>query len=149
MSITITDPAGFSDPGTPPVLPTLGRNAYAFLNNLTPAALEQVQRGAFTVSNGFANTAYTSPSTGNVPGYLTGASPCQGYTPVRKVWNPQFDQYTQQDNDTLRGVLGVRGRFGGDWKWGNLLPVWPDQEHVGPEQCRDPISPELGDGRGG
>ena len=39
--ITLT--ADFEDPGTPAVLPTMGRNAYAFLNNLTPEALLQMQ----------------------------------------------------------------------------------------------------------
>ncbi len=86
-------------------------------DNLTPAALEQVQRGAFSPTNGVEGTAYNSPTTGAVPSYLTGANPCQGSTPIRKVWNPQFSQSTESNNDTLRGVLGVRGRFGGDWKW--------------------------------
>src|SRR5690606_18318187 len=57
-----SDATGFSDPGSPPGLPQLGRNAYAFLNNLSPEALYQVQR-AFGTSGG-SYGALTNPSTG-------------------------------------------------------------------------------------
>jgi outer membrane receptor protein involved in Fe transport len=112
ISSTAGDPSGqvaLDDPGIPAVLPTLGRNAYAFLNQLSPEALNQVQR---------ANN--RSPGTGTsnaATSALWGTNPCTGFTAIKKVWNPQVQQYTTQDSDTWRAVAGVRGRFGQDWKW--------------------------------
>src|SRR5690606_37306296 len=60
--------AEFDDPGTPAVLPEMGRNAYAFLNDLSPAALTQLQT-AFGVpqsagSNAGVFGAILDPATG-------------------------------------------------------------------------------------
>ncbi len=105
--IHVVDAAGFDDPGAPAILPEAGgRNAYAFLQDLSPEALEQVQRG-------FNN----SPSTGPGPTYLTGTNPCSGFTAIRKVWSPQFHRFSENESETMRAVAGVRGRFGGDWRW--------------------------------
>jgi outer membrane receptor protein involved in Fe transport len=107
VSITMT--AAFDDPGVPAVLPTLGRNAYAFLQRLSPEALYQVQ-------SAFGN----SPTTGagnNALAALYGSSPCGGFTALRKVWTPQIQQWTEQDSDTWRAVAGLRGRIGEDWRW--------------------------------
>ncbi len=45
------------------------------------------------------------------------ATPCNGYTAVRKVWEPQFSAYTGNKSETTRFVGGLKGRFGGDWNW--------------------------------
>jgi len=130
--ITIT--ADFADPGTQAELPGMGRNAYAFLNNLSPEALGQVQR-AFSAGGNYGDI--IDPKTGAL---LTGAStvaaggagnagldtlygpaPCQGSTEIRKVWNPQLKQYTTQVQEPWRAVLGLRGRFGSDWRWDSYV----------------------------
>ncbi len=107
VKVTLT--ADFDDPGTPAVLPQLGRNAYAFLGHVNPEALYQVQR-AFNNSPaaGGGNSALTA---------LYGSSPCSGFTALRKVWNPQIQQWTSQESETWRAVAGVKGRFGRDWRW--------------------------------
>ncbi|MDQ2642098.1 MAG: TonB-dependent receptor [Pseudomonadota bacterium] len=94
--------------GTNTVLPSLGRNAYAFLNNLSQEALTQVQT-AF--NNGI--TAGTGPGIDT----LYGATPCNGHTAIRKVWDPQINSYTGNTSETMRVVAGAKGRFGGDWRW--------------------------------
>jgi outer membrane receptor protein involved in Fe transport len=107
VSVTLT--ADFADPGAPAVLPKPGRNAYAFLGNLQPDALDVVQRAFGNSSTaGGGNSALTA---------LYGGTPCRGFTAVRKVWNPQLTQWTRQVSDTWRAVAGLRGRFGGDWRW--------------------------------
>ena len=93
------------DSGTSTVLPQTGRNSYAFLNNLSAAALYQVQ-------NAFGNS-----TTVGGDASLYGATPCAGYTAIRKVWNPQLAQVTDQKSSTWSTVAGVRGRFGSDWHW--------------------------------
>ncbi|HWL63553.1 MAG TPA: TonB-dependent receptor [Steroidobacteraceae bacterium] len=104
-TVTLTQPF---ENGTNTVLPNLGRNAYAFLNNLAPDALVQVQ-------NAF-NNSITSGS-GAGASVLYGGTPCNGYTAIRKVWEPQFSSYTGNEVETMRFVGGVKGRFGGDWRW--------------------------------
>ena len=127
IGFTLTD--DFADPGTPATLPQMGRNAYAFLNALSPQAQSQVANsfgaggnygnivdqktgalltGANTSAGGSANTGLDT---------LYGSAACQGFTAVRKVWNPQLDQWTSSRSEPWRTVAGVRGRFGGDWKW--------------------------------
>jgi outer membrane receptor protein involved in Fe transport len=97
------------DPGIPAVLPTLGRDAYAFLNQLSPDALNVLQA---------ANDRSPGTGAGNSATIaLWGSNPCNGFTAVKKVWNPQVQQYTTQESDTWRTVAGMRGRFGGDWRW--------------------------------
>ncbi len=107
--VRITLTVDFNDPGIPAVLPQLGRNAYAFLQDLKPEALNQVQR-AFnnSATAGGGNSALTA---------LYGSSPCSGFTAIRKVWNPQIQQWTEQRSETWRAVAGIKGRFGGDWRW--------------------------------
>jgi outer membrane receptor protein involved in Fe transport len=97
------------DPGIPAVLPTLGRNAYAYLNQLDPTALNQVR-----VSN---NRSPTTGTSNSATAALWGANPCAGFTAIKKLWNPQIQQWTEQDTDTWSAMAGVRGRFGQDWKW--------------------------------
>ncbi len=134
-SVTLT--SEFSDPGTPAVLPQVGRNSYAFLSNLPAAALNQV-RSAF----GLAATVPNTPSTFGAiidqqTGVLaTGASitaaggsgtalsplynpdtACSGYTAMRKIWDSQVQRYTTQKSEPWNMVAGIRGRFGGDWRW--------------------------------
>jgi outer membrane receptor protein involved in Fe transport len=105
----ITMAEGFEDPGVPPVLPPLGSDSYAFLNQLSPEALNQVQ-AAFNRNPGASGTNAATAA-------LWGQNPCAGFTALRKVWNPQIQQYATSDTDTWRAVAGVRGRFGGDWRW--------------------------------
>src|SRR5690606_13770032 len=123
----------FVDWGAPATLPELGRNAYPFLYGLSDEALYQLQRGAGgTISSpGSTYHSLTNPVTGaalggfnpgiggNTSGVggLWGANPCGGYTAVRKVWNPQFQQWTEQHSETVRILTGVKGRFGSDWRW--------------------------------
>jgi outer membrane receptor protein involved in Fe transport len=101
--------SGFEDPGIPAILPTLGRNAYAFLAQLSPEALYQVQ----AANNRSASTGSSNSATAA----LWGTNPCTGFTAIKKVWNPQVQQFTTNESDTWRAVAGVRGRFGSDWKW--------------------------------
>jgi iron complex outermembrane receptor protein len=105
----ITMAADFEDPGVPAVLPPVGNNSYAFLNQLSPEALYQIQ-SAFdrNPGAGSANAATAA---------LWGQNPCDGFTAMRKVWNPQIQQFTTSDTDTWRGVAGLKGRFGEDWRW--------------------------------
>jgi outer membrane receptor protein involved in Fe transport len=107
QSITMTAP--LSDPGAPAILPVAtGRDAYAYLRNLSPEALEQIQRG-------FGN----STATGNagVASYLFGNNPCTGFTAIKKVWSPQFRRFSSNESETMRAVVGVKGRYGRDWRW--------------------------------
>jgi outer membrane receptor protein involved in Fe transport len=105
-------PAGsevYYDSGTPDVLPSAtGRNANAFLANLTPEALAQVQRG-------FGNS--TTAGNGSIAGYIFGNNPCTGFTAIKKVWTPQFRRSSSNTSETMRAVVGVKGRFGRDWRW--------------------------------
>jgi len=109
-SITLTNAF---DIGTTTTLPQLGRNSYAFLENLSPEALYRVQ-------NAFGNSLTAGGGTGL--NLLYGAFPCGNpgnntYTAIRKVWNPQVQQYTRSKNETMGAVAGVKGRFGSDWRW--------------------------------
>src|SRR5690606_14370065 len=78
--------------GTPLVLPQLGRNAYAFLNNLSPEALKAVQTA-------FGNS--TTAGQGNLGvQQMYGAFPCTNMTAIRKLWNPQIERSTNSNTDT-------------------------------------------------
>jgi outer membrane receptor protein involved in Fe transport len=107
VKVTLT--TDFNDPGTPAVLPQLGRNANAFLYNLSPEALYQVQRA-------FNNSPTAAGGTGALTA-LYGGSPCSGFTAIRKVWTPQIQQWTTQESETWRVVAGIKGSFGLDWRW--------------------------------
>src|SRR5690606_28820405 len=48
---------------------------------------------------------------------LYGPYACNGFSAMAKVWNPQIQQWTDQQSDTARVTAGVKGRFGGDWRW--------------------------------
>src|SRR5690606_19888279 len=91
VGVTLT--VDYDDAGTLAVLPTLGRDSYVFLNDLSPEALHQVQRA-------FGNSIVA----GGGPGLdnLFGPTPCRGYTAIRKVWNPQIQQWTEQESRTIR-----------------------------------------------
>jgi outer membrane receptor protein involved in Fe transport len=104
-SVTLINPF---DIGTAPVLASLGRNSYAFLNTLDPEALNRLQN-----NTGNSNTA----GGGSGLQLLYGDNPCTGYTAVRKVWNPQVQQTTSTTSETMRVVAGIKGRFGRDWRW--------------------------------
>ena len=78
------------------------------LEDLSPEALYQVQ-------NAFSNS--LSAGSGAGVDTLFGGTPCNGFTAIRKVWNPQVQQWTSNESDTMRVVAGVRGRFGNDWRW--------------------------------
>jgi len=130
MGVEITAP--FDDPGSPAVMPQMGRNAYAFLNNLSPEALHQVQRafgvpsgannvyGAIQGADGALMTGATITASGGAStglDTLYGPNACNGFTAMRKVWNPQLQQWTDQESETMRALAGVKGRFGSDWRW--------------------------------
>jgi outer membrane receptor protein involved in Fe transport len=104
-TVTLINPF---ESGTDVVLPGLGRNAYAFLNNLESDALVQLQR-AFNNSAGAGSASGAS--------ILYGLTPCLNYTAVRKVWEPQFSSFTGNEVETMRVVGGVKGRFASDWRW--------------------------------
>ncbi|MFO7324176.1 MAG: TonB-dependent receptor [Pseudomonadota bacterium] len=95
--------------GTPLVLPQLGRNAYAFLYNLSPEALHAVQ-------SNFGNSGTAGQGNLGVQ-QLYGANPCTNMTAIRKLWDPQIQRWTEQKSDTYSATLGLRGRFGSDWRW--------------------------------
>jgi outer membrane receptor protein involved in Fe transport len=120
-SITLT--AAY-DAGTTTILPARGRNEYAFLNTLTAEAQDRLQRSYVTGTTGGA-------AVGGGAGVdtLFGASPCSGFTPVRKVWNPQFNRMTEQTSETMRVLAGVKGRFGRDWRW-DAYYQWGKTESV-------------------
>ncbi len=123
---------GFSDPGIAAQLPQLGRNAYAFLNDLSPEALYQVQK-AFGVGGlvayygtlqnpetGALLTGFPASTGGSAsPGLsaLYGDSACSGFSVVRKVWDPQIQRWTSNNSETLSFTTGVKGRFGQSWNW--------------------------------
>jgi outer membrane receptor protein involved in Fe transport len=98
------------DGGTATVLPARGRNEYAFLNTLSPEALNQLQRA-------FNNSITTGGGIATGIDSLWGTNACNGFTAVRKVWNPQLERWTDQTQETKRVVAGVKGRFGRDWRW--------------------------------
>jgi outer membrane receptor protein involved in Fe transport len=109
LLISIRLAVDFEDPGTPATLPGLGRNQYAFLGQLGPEALNLVQ-------NAF-NRSPTTGGTNSATAALWTQNPCANFTAVKKVWNPQLQQYTTNDTETWRVTAGARGRFGRDWKW--------------------------------
>jgi outer membrane receptor protein involved in Fe transport len=125
-----SDIEGFNDPGTPAVMPTLGRNAYPFLYGLSPEALYQVQRGFGTAGGtygalqnpatgalltGFASTTSGGAQTGLDT--LYGPNACGGHSVMRKVWDPQVTRWTNSSSDSGQFTAGIKGRFGGDWRW--------------------------------
>jgi outer membrane receptor protein involved in Fe transport len=139
-SITLT--ADFSDPGTPATLPEVGRNSYAFLNNLPAAAQDQIrssfgtqipingtQTGVFgAIVDQSTGTLALGPSLTAAGGVSGGAftgldvlfdpnTPCLGYTAMRKIWNPQIERKVTNKSEPWSATAGVRGRFGGDWRW--------------------------------
>jgi outer membrane receptor protein involved in Fe transport len=115
--ITITDPVGYADPGKPAVLPELqGRDANAFLAGLSAQAQEQLQlAGVFKTPTG--SIPGNAPGTASTPDYLTGTNACAGFAAIRKVWSSQFRRSTENEAETMGSTLGVRGRFGRDWRW--------------------------------
>jgi len=95
--------------GSPLVLPQLGRNSYAFLNNLSDDALLQVQ-------SAFGRSGSAGAGNSGVQA-LYGGNPCAGFTAIRKLWNPQIWRQTNSNTDTYSALAGVKGRFGSDWRW--------------------------------
>lgn len=95
--------------GSPLVLPQIGRNSYAFLNNLSPEALLQVQ-------SAFGRSATAGSGNAGVQA-LYGGSPCTGMTAIRKLWNPQIWRETTSDTDTYSALAGMKGSFGSSWRW--------------------------------
>jgi len=95
--------------GSPLVLPQVGRNSYAFLNNLSQEALLQVQ-------SAFGRSGTAGAGNAGVQA-LYGGNPCSGMTAIRKLWNPQIWRETSSDTNTYNGLAGVKGRFGTDWRW--------------------------------
>ncbi len=105
--------------GTATILPELGPDAYAFLNQLTPEALTAVQNAGSGVNTGSLTTWGNATTAGSGSGLNTlyGNNPCTGFTAVRKVWNPQVEQWTSQEQEPVRGLIGLKGRFGQDWRY--------------------------------
>jgi outer membrane receptor protein involved in Fe transport len=102
------------DQGTATVVPTLGRNAYAFLSTLSTEALYQVQN-AFNNSTSTGGNVFGAGASGI--GSLFGSTPCTGSTAIRKVWNPQLQQTADNHSDRVTAQAGLKGRFGADWRW--------------------------------
>ena len=102
------------DLGTATVVPTLGRNAYAFLSTLSQEALYEVQN-AFGNNNTAGGNFFGAAASGI--GSLFGSAPCAGSTSIRKVWNPQLQQTSENTSDRWTAEVGLKGRFGADWRW--------------------------------
>jgi outer membrane receptor protein involved in Fe transport len=102
------------DLGSATVVPTLGRNAYAFLSTLSQEALYQVQN-AFNNNTAAGGNVFGSAASGI--GSLFGSTTCTGSTALRKVWNPQLQQTSENTSDRWTAQLGFKGRFGTDWRW--------------------------------
>jgi outer membrane receptor protein involved in Fe transport len=105
--------------GTATILPGLGRNAYAYLNQLSPEALTAVQNAGSGVNTGNLNAWGNATTAGSGSGLdtLYGTTPCSGFTAMRKVWNPQVQQWTTQKQEPLRALVGIKGQFGQDWRY--------------------------------
>jgi outer membrane receptor protein involved in Fe transport len=107
-------------PGTNPLLGPggeVGGNSYAFLRDLSPDALAALMAAATTRNPGSSNSG-NAPATGNGAAQLLyGQNPCIGHAGVYKVWNPQIQQRTEQQSETMRGVMGIKGRLGNEWRW--------------------------------
>ncbi len=111
----ITLSAPFSAPDVPAVLPTVGNNSYAFLTQLTPQALQAVQAASLV---GSSTNSGNSTTTGNGTESLwLGGSPCSGGTAIYKEWNDQYELDVENNTRTLRGVVGLKGRWGESWRW--------------------------------
>ncbi len=136
-SITLTNAF---DSGTSTVLPQVGRNTYAFLANMSPDALAVVQ------NNFTAATPTAVVPTGVESLYGTGL--CNGSTAVRKVWNPQVQQYTSQKSDTWRSVAGIRGPLRRGLEVGGVLPVRQYRQQLEAERRADQPAHGLRDGCG-
>src|SRR5690606_17641975 len=95
----------------------VGGDSYAFLDGLSPDAIAQLMAAATTRNPGSSNSG-NAPATGNGAAQLLyGQNPCIGHAGVYKAWNPQIQQRTEQQSETMRGVMGVTRRFGGVWRW--------------------------------
>jgi outer membrane receptor protein involved in Fe transport len=105
--------------GTATILPGLGRNSYAYLNQLSPEALTALQSAGSGAVTGNLTTWGNATTAGAGAGLdtLYGTNPCNGFTAVRKVWNPQVQQTTTQTQEPIRGLVGIKGRFGRDWRY--------------------------------
>ncbi len=106
-SITLNE----SFDGSPLVLPQVGRNSYAFLNNLSQEALLQVQ------------SAFDRSATGR-RGQCRRAGACMAPTPCTgHDRDPQAVESADLARDQLRTptptarLAGMKGRFGSDWRW--------------------------------
>jgi len=107
----------YTTPTIAPVAPTRGANENAYLATLTPEAIQALMAAATTRNPG-ASASGNAPGTGNgATQLLYGQNSCDGQAALYKVWNPQIQQRTEQDGETLRGVLGAKGRFGDSWRW--------------------------------
>jgi outer membrane receptor protein involved in Fe transport len=115
-SLTLLKPF---DGGTSTILPEVGRNSYAYLNQLSPEALTAVQNAGSGVNTGSLTTWGNATTAGSGSGLdtLYGTTPCSGFTAVRKVWNPQIQQSTSQKQEPYRALVGMKGRFGNDWRY--------------------------------
>src|SRR5690606_27215154 len=122
------DAPPFVDYGSPAGLPQLGRNAYPFLYGLSDEALYQVQQAAGSITyhalqdpvTGALLSGHATDTGGGIatgPGALWGNNPCNNQSVIRKVWNPQVQQWSTNDSETVRLVTGIKGRFGSDWNW--------------------------------
>lgn len=105
--------------GTSTIVPSLGRNSYAYLNQLEPEALTALQLAGSGQVTGNLNAWGNATTAGAGAGLdsLYGTTPCSGFTAVRKVWNPQIRQTTTQKQEPVRGLVGIKGRFGQDWRY--------------------------------
>ena len=63
------------------------------------------------------NRSPTTGGTNSATAALWTQNPCANFTAIKKVWNPQLQQYTTNDTETWRVTAGARGRFGRDWRW--------------------------------
>jgi outer membrane receptor protein involved in Fe transport len=110
----------FTAPTIAAVPPGRGADENAYLSTLTPAALAELQRVASTPANANANVAGNLPTAGSAQqgnAVFRGTTPCRGMAGLTKVWDSQMSQITTRTSETVRGVIGVKGRFGTDWRY--------------------------------
>ena len=110
----------FTAPEVAAVLPTLGRDANAYLSTLSPAALAELQRVASTPANPNVFAPGNLPTAGSGQfgnSVFRGNTPCTGMAALTKVWDAQMSQITKRTSETVRGVIGLKGRFGTDWRY--------------------------------
>lgn len=100
----------YEAPDITPVPAQRGPNENAYLGNLSPEAIEQLQQA--TLARGGEGTMQST--SGNNAQQAFG---CAGHAGVYKLWGPQMVQSTERDTHTGSVTFGLKGNFGETWNW--------------------------------